>query len=268
MSLLQADFSSLWLRIACPSLSLTVHCSYLDPVGFLKCLVRVTVPKFRNNKKALITVCFSKPPTIWCTMFVHVGAILLNLLFFHIQSFRTSVKMQKAKLEEELNNITTVNLFLSTSNVLEKLLWVAIAVCGSLFIYNIVFAQVVYWQAHPESISISQRKLSELEPPAITLCHHGLQKFGFLERMLNHIDPEKYVPPGILKIRNLVLTLDFLALWMHPIIDDRDDFCKIYKRPDGRWAKTFSNSDTIHLNKDCQVFLSIYFVFLKCLLFY
>ena len=50
----------------------------------------------------------------------------------------------KAKLREELDGITTLNLILNSTNILEKLLWVTIAVLGTLFIYDIVFAQLTY----------------------------------------------------------------------------------------------------------------------------
>ena len=162
----------------------------------------------------------------------------------------------KAKLREELDGITTLNLFLNSTNILEKLLWVTIAILGTLFIYDIVFAQLTYWQMHPDVTIYGRKKLAKIVPPAITLCSSGLQKFGVFERLANYIDPNKSVPYEILAIRNEGITLDFLEFNLHPSINDNSlwyqflDFCKMIKKQNGELSITYEEHDT---NLECKV---------------
>ena len=178
--------------------------------------------------------------------------------YLYINSFVGKIMARsdknKAKLREELDGITTLNLFLNSTNILEKLLWVTIAVLGTLFIYDIVFAQLTYWQMHPDITVYGRKKLAEIEPPAITLCSSGLQKYGLIERMANYIDPKKDVPHGLLAIRNEGLTLEFLKFRLKPAISDTDielDFCKLTETSSGILKIGFS------ANHECQVSTAI-----------
>ena len=160
----------------------------------------------------------------------------------------------KAKLREELDGITTLNLFLNSANILEKLLWVTIAVLGTLFIYDIVFAQWTYWQLHPGVTSVARKKLAKIEPPAITLCSSGLQNYGFFERIVNHIDPNN-VPYELLAIRNEGLTLEFLDFWIKPSLSEKgaeaiydSNYCKLKETFEG-WKLDMKQK----ANYECQV---------------
>ena len=110
---------------------------------------------------------------------------------------------QKEKIKEELNNITSLNLISNSKNIVEKILWAAIAIFGTVFIYDVVSTQLQYWEDHPSVTSLQMMKLDDFKLPAVTFCHKGLQKYSIVERLANYINPEKNVPVEFFKFRNI-----------------------------------------------------------------
>ena len=110
---------------------------------------------------------------------------------------------QKEKIKEELLNITSLNLISHSKNIVEKILWAAIAIIGSIFIFDVVYTQVQYWEDHPSVTSLQMMKLDDFKLPAVTFCHKGLQKYSIVERLANYIDPEKNLPVEFFKFRNI-----------------------------------------------------------------
>ena len=122
----------------------------------------------------------------------------------------------------ELRNITTVNLIANTTSILEKILWALIAICGTLFIYDVVVIQLDNWNANPTLVTKQLVKLSDMPVPSLTFCHKGLQKYGPLERLANMIDPEKTIPKEVFEIRNEYLKQEFQKIKDNL---EKKDFC-------------------------------------------
>ena len=134
-------------------------------------------------------------------------------------------------VKDELKNITTVNLIANASSILEKILWSLIAICGTLFIYDVVVIQLDYWNENPILVTKQIVKLSDMSVPSMTFCHKGLQKYGPVERLVNMIDPEKLIPQEVIEVRNEFLKLQFqginknlekadFCLWLFSLVND------------------------------------------------
>ena len=117
---------------------------------------------------------------------------------------------QKEKIKEELNNITSLNLISNSKNIVEKILWAAIAIFGTVFIYDVVSTQLQYWEDHPSVTSLQMMKLDDFKLPAVTFCHKGLQKYSIVERFANYIDTEKNVPEEFFRIRNIGMKVQII----------------------------------------------------------
>ena len=115
-------------------------------------------------------------------------------------------------LKDELRNITTLNLIASTSSILEKIFWALIAILGTLFIYDVVYIQLDYWQENPSLVTKEILTLSDMPLPSITFCHKGFQKYGPVETLANFIHPDEKVPKEVLSIRNEFLKVQFLEI--------------------------------------------------------
>lgn len=155
-------------------------------------------------------------------------------------------------VKEELKNITTINLISNATSILEKILWVLIAIFGSLFIYDVVVIQLENWRQNPSLVTKEMRKLSDLPVPSVTFCHKGLQKYGLVENLANLIDPEKNLPREVLAIRN-----EFLKAQFQKIKSDIDilDFCRMlsYLEGDEREDNPILRGQEDMYESECQV---------------
>ena len=169
-------------------------------------------------------------------------------------------------IKDELRNITTLNLIANTSSILEKILWALIAILGTLFIYDVVYIQLDYWQVNPTLATIEIHHLSNMPIPSVTFCHKGFQKFGPVENLANFINPEKEVPKEILSIRNEFLKVQFLKI-KHQI--NENNYCDwLYKtkwssyemkdNPALVYLQRNDNVDKNNLHKKCLVRPCIY----------
>ena len=127
-------------------------------------------------------------------------------------------------IKDELRNITTLNLIANTSSILEKIFWALIAICGTLFIYDVVYIQLQNWQENPSLATKEIQHLSNMPIPSFTFCHKGFQKFGPVENLANFIKPEKGVPKEVLSIRNEFLKVQFLKIKHR--IDKGSNYCE------------------------------------------
>ena len=115
-------------------------------------------------------------------------------------------------VKDELRNITTFNLVANTSSILEKIFWALIAICGTLFIYDVVYIQFDYWQDNPSLVTKEIQHLSNMPIPSITFCHKGFHQLGPVEKFANFLNPEKDVPKEVLSVRNEFLKVQFLKI--------------------------------------------------------
>ena len=122
---------------------------------------------------------------------------------------RKKNSMRFMALKEELRNITAFNYIAKATSIVEKILWAIIAICGSLFIYDVVYIQLENWRQNPTLVTKVTKQLSDMPLPAVTFCHKGLHKYGPVERLLNFIDQEKEIPKDVLAIQNEFLKIRF-----------------------------------------------------------
>ena len=111
-------------------------------------------------------------------------------------------RLEVAELKEELNDISSYHRMLKSKNVLEKLLWISIALCGTGFIFHIVQNQLIYWNENQVLITKKSVALSEIEKPAVTYCNKALHKYGVAEKILNYYNGSEEV----MSMRNEILS--------------------------------------------------------------
>ena len=150
-------------------------------------------------------------------------------------------------LREELTNIRTLDLISRTTSILEKIFWAIIAISGTIFIYDVVVIQLQNWKDNPTLATTVSKRLQDLPLPAITFCHKGLQKYGLVEHLGNHIDPEKEVPKEVLGVRNEFLKVQYQRIdeflngkticeWLFQLkIDELKDNIILNKVDDKKW---------------------------------
>ena len=136
---------------------------------------------------------------------------------------------KKKELKTELFNIRTIDLSFSANNLAEKILWASIAILGTMWIGSIGMSQLNFWNDNPVLVTKGARSLADLNKPTITLCHKGMQKFGFVERMANYIDTTKEIPKEVFEIRNLAIKAQYLRFRQNKDIDLQGNFCRIVK---------------------------------------
>ena len=155
-------------------------------------------------------------------------------------------------LKDQLKAILSLKLIYTAKSVIEKLFWIIISLGGTIYISYIVFSQFNYWNENPVLITKGSMPLSELKLPAITFCHKGAQKFGFVERFVNYLDLNKTIPEEIFGIRNEVIKSYVLKITKN--LGSGIDFCGVRKDYAGRWIllKGFTLL-TDKTRKRCQV---------------
>ena len=136
---------------------------------------------------------------------------------------------KKKELKTELFNIRTINLSSSAKNIAEKVLWASIAILGTIWIGSIGMSQLNFWNENPVLVTKGVKSLSDLNKPTITLCHKGMQNFGFVERMANYIDTTKEIPKEVFEIRNVAIKSQYLRFRQNKNIDLQGNFCEIIK---------------------------------------
>ena len=175
----------------------------------------------------------------------------------HVPTFSTSKMVLRkgfdfAPLKDQLKAILSLKLIYTTKSLLEKLFWIIISLGGTIYISYIVVSQFNYWNENPVLITKGSMPLSELKLPAITFCHKGAQKFGFVERFVNYLDLNKTIPEEIFGIRNEVIKSYVLKITKN--LGSGIDFCGVRKDYAGRWIllKGFTLL-TDKTRKRCQV---------------
>ena len=151
-------------------------------------------------------------------------------------------------LKTEIGNIRAVSLILSATSTLERIFWANIPILGSIWIATVFLTQVKFWNENHVLITKGTKNLSQLHLPAVTLCHKGIQKFGFVERMVNYVDVEKEIPKEIFEIRNEAIKAEYQRFRQSENMDDQEDFCDLVKR-DIRFFGRLKNFDGCNVRK-------------------
>ena len=121
-------------------------------------------------------------------------------------------------LKQEVLKVKTIDLVNRASRVLEKLLWIAIAISGTVWFLSFMSFQFKIWNENLTFRTESNVVLSDIDRPAVTFCSKTANKYGIVERLGDHINP------------NANLNQEFFA-WLRKIIVNgtTNDF-KFYMR--------------------------------------
>ena len=105
-------------------------------------------------------------------------------------------------IKRELFRIRSFELTTKSAFIVEKLLWMLIAISGIVWFCFFMAYQVNIWNNNKIIISKSNMDLSDVEYPAITFCSNKGYMHGVVDRLGNFIDPDKKVKNEFLaKIR-------------------------------------------------------------------
>ena len=104
---------------------------------------------------------------------------------------------------DQLNNFTSIDFVSKTSNVIEKLMWITIAISGTIWIWSTFVTQMNDWNKFPVLKTKETLDLSKMTPPAITFCPKTMSEFAVLEGLGNQLDlNKKPLPSEVIFIRN------------------------------------------------------------------
>ena len=93
-------------------------------------------------------------------------------------------------LKQEVLKVKTIELVNRASRVLEKLLWIAIAISGTVWFLSFMSFQFKIWNENLTFRTESNVVLSDIDRPAVTFCSKTANKYGIVERLGNHINPK------------------------------------------------------------------------------
>ena len=115
--------------------------------------------------------------------------------------FSTKNRNQEA-LTNQVYNFTSLEFVFKATNLIEKLIWIIISVCGTIWIGNIVFIQVTQWIENPVLLRQENLDLSDMTYPAVTFCPKTISEFSIAEGFGNFLDLNTSLPPQAISIRN------------------------------------------------------------------
>ena len=159
-----------------------------------------------------------------------------------------------APLKEEFHGFTSVRLIHATRNVLEKILWISIAIVGTIWIGDLFINQVNFWNENPVLATKGTKALSEITAPAVTFCHKGVLKYSLVENLVNILDVNKTIPSEIFQIRNEAIKINSNYLQKR-FVWEKMGLCALSKNAKGMW--TMSS----HLDDKCEEFSKKLYIF-------
>ena len=101
--------------------------------------------------------------------------------------------------------VASLKFALDAGNKIEKALWLAVAIVGTVMMSSVVYFQVLSWSNNPVVTNTILQDLASFDFPAITFCHRGNTRYDIVERLGNAADPHSSAK--IRKMRNLMLRL-------------------------------------------------------------
>ena len=126
------------------------------------------------------------------------------------------MKVTIAAIKDELLMIRTLELSKKTTLVMEKVLWILIALCGTVWFCFFMASQVKLWKENKIIISNAAMDLSEVDYPSITFCSERGYKYGVAQRLGNYLNPDKKINNQLLAwIRKATL---MCAISLNPAI--------------------------------------------------
>ena len=120
----------------------------------------------------------------------------------------SKMESMKIGLDDQVKSFTSVDFVSKTSSVIEKLMWITIAISGTIFCWHTFGIQMVNWTEFPVLKTKETLDLSEMTSPAITFCPKGISEFAVFEGLGNQLDLDKKpLPSEVLFIRNEVVKM-------------------------------------------------------------
>ena len=105
-----------------------------------------------------------------------------------------------SKILEELRTIGTIDLACKATNILEKALWVAVLMSGTVWAVYFISLCFIQLQEDHTIVLKGSMKLNELNYPAITVCSEVSPKYAIAEQLGNFFDTEKLLPEELADI--------------------------------------------------------------------
>ena len=115
--------------------------------------------------------------------------------------FSTKTRYQEA-LTNQLYHFTCLDFVSKASNIIEKLIWIIISVCGTVWIGSVLFIQVTQWIENPVLLRHENLDLSDMTYPAVTFCPKTISEFSIAEGFGNFLDLNKPLPSQAVSIQN------------------------------------------------------------------
>ena len=107
-----------------------------------------------------------------------------------------------AGLINQLKKFTSLEFVGNATNAIEKLLWISMAILGTVWIGYTMFTQIKNWNEFPVLQTKETVDLSSITFPAVTFCPKAAPEMGIFEGFGNYLDLNKVVPPEAILIRN------------------------------------------------------------------
>ena len=115
--------------------------------------------------------------------------------------FSSKNRHQEA-LSNQFYNFTSLEFVSKASNIIEKLIWIIISVCGTVWIGSILFIQVTQWIENPVLLRQENLDLSDMTYPAVTFCPKTISEFSIAEGFGNFLDLNRTLPTQAVLIQN------------------------------------------------------------------
>ena len=104
-------------------------------------------------------------------------------------------------LNTQFNNFTSIDFVRKASNLIEKVIWITIAITGTIRIGKILYAQLDVIYDFPVLKTKESMELLKMTSPAITFCPKMASEFSIAEGLGNYLDLQKQIPPESILIR-------------------------------------------------------------------
>ena len=105
-------------------------------------------------------------------------------------------------LNYQFNNFTSIEFVRKASNLIEKLIWVIIAVGGTGYIGKLMYVQLFVMNSDPSILEKETISLLNLTYPAVTFCPKMTSDLAIVEGLGNYLNLSKGIPPEAIEIRN------------------------------------------------------------------
>ena len=94
-------------------------------------------------------------------------------------------------IKDELLMIRTLELSKRTTFIVEKILWILIALSGTVWFCFFMASQVQIWKENKIIVSNAVIDLSEIDYPSVTFCSERGYRYGIAQRLGNYLNPDR-----------------------------------------------------------------------------